>query len=76
MDWDGRERRGDDHSERIAVLESKIEAVEAKQNDILKGLQTIHTEMTKYKGFLGGVVFLASGVVTLAVMLWDKVLGK
>lgn len=50
------------HSERIAVLESEVKALKDHQDDILKCMQDIRDEMTKYKGFLGGIAFIVSGL--------------
>lgn len=51
-----------EQAERIAVLESEVTALKEDQRDILKCLHEIKDEMTRYKGFLGGVAFIASGV--------------
>lgn len=49
-------------NERIAVLESEVEALKKDQEEILKIMHEIKDEMTKYKGFLGGIAFLVSGL--------------
>ena len=51
-----------EHVERIAVLEAEMKAVKDDQEKILKSLDEIHSEMVRYKGFLGGVAFIASGI--------------
>ena len=51
-----------DHGERLAVLESKIERVEQSQNAIMDKLEKIDLQLTSYHGFLGGVVFLVTGI--------------
>ena len=51
-----------DHGERLAVLESRIERVEQLQNAIMEKLEKIDKQLTRYHGFLGGVVFLATGI--------------
>lgn len=51
-----------DHGERIAVLEAEVEALKANHKEILNCIHGVRDEMTRYKGFLGGVAFLASGV--------------
>lgn len=58
--------------ERIAVLESKVESLESMKADVAY----IKSEMTKYKGFLGGVVFLATCVWTMATMGWEFIAKK
>lgn len=49
-----------DSIERIAVLETEVRAMKDNQEDILKCMQDIRDEMTKYKGFIGGVAFVVS----------------
>lgn len=51
-----------EHVERIAVLESEVGALKKDQEEILKIMHEIKDEMTKYKGFLGGIAFLVSGL--------------
>lgn len=51
-----------DHGERLAVLESRIERVEQLQNAIMEKLEKIDKQLTSYHGFLGGVVFLVTGI--------------
>lgn len=48
--------------ERIAVLEAEVSALKEEQDKILNVVQEIHAEMVRYKGFLGGIAFLASGI--------------
>lgn len=48
--------------ERIAVLEAEVEALKEDQKEILKCMHDIRDEMTKYKGFLGGIAFLLSSI--------------
>ena len=42
--------------ERIAVLESKMEQFD----DLVKEVRLLREEVTKYKGFIGGIVFVCS----------------
>ena len=51
-----------DQIERIAVLEAEVKSLKEEQDKILDCVQNIHAEMVRYKGFLGGVAFIASGV--------------
>ncbi len=51
-----------DHGERLAVLESRIERVEKSQFAIMEKLEKIDKQLTSYHGFLGGVVFLVTGI--------------
>ena len=50
-----------DQIERIAVLEAEVKSLKEEQDKILECVQNIHSEMVRYKGFLGGVAFIASG---------------
>ena len=49
-------------NERIAVLEAEVKGLKEDQQEILICMHSIKDEMTRYKGFLGGVAFIASGV--------------
>ena len=51
-----------DQIERIAVLEAEVKSLKEEQDKILECVQNIHSEMVRYKGFLGGVAFIASGI--------------
>lgn len=51
-----------EHVERIAVLESEVGSLKKDQEEILKIMHEIKDEMTRYKGFLGGIAFLVSGL--------------
>lgn len=51
-------------TERIAVLESKVETVEENQRLILTELKAVNESLTKYKGFIGGIAFVATSVIT------------
>jgi hypothetical protein len=51
-----------DQVERIAVLEAEVEKLQESQKEILDCIHAVRDEMMRYKGFLGGVAFLASGI--------------
>lgn len=51
-----------DQIERIAVLEAEVRTLKDEQDKILQCVQDIHSELVRYKGFLGGVAFIASGI--------------
>lgn len=53
--------------ERLATLEEKVDRIEKQ----LVILHEIKDEMTKYKGFIGGVVFLATCFTTFALSIKD-----
>lgn len=57
--------------ERIAVLESEVSALKEDQKEILKCMHEIRDEMTRYKGFLGGVAFLISGITVCITLFRD-----
>lgn len=54
--------------ERIAVLESQMREFREEYTDILKQLKEINSSLTKYKGFVGGVAFVFTSVVTFISM--------
>lgn len=46
--------------ERLAVVETEIETLKDNHKEMLKIMHEIKDEMTRYKGFLGGIAFLVS----------------
>lgn len=60
-----------DINERIAVLEAEVQGLKEDRAEILTCLHSIRDEMTRYKGFLGGVAFLASGVAVFLTIFKD-----
>jgi hypothetical protein len=60
-----------DNIERIAVLEAEVKALQVDQQEILACMHSIKDEMTRYKGFLGGVAFLASGIGIFLTLFKD-----
>lgn len=63
-----------DHLERMAVIENKVEALEDNHKELLKLMHEIKDEMTKYKGFLGGIAFIASGVGIFLTLFKDWII--
>jgi hypothetical protein len=63
-----------DVNERIAVLESEVRGLKEDQQEILTCMHSIKDEMTRYKGFLGGIAFLASGVGIFLTLFKDWLL--
>lgn len=61
-----------DSLERIAVLESEVRSMKEHQDEILKCMHSIRDEMTKYKGFIGGIAFVVSclGVALTVFKEW------
>lgn len=63
-----------EHVERIAVLESEVASLKEDQKEILKCMHEIKDEMTRYKGFLGGVAFLISGLGIFLTLFKDWII--
>jgi hypothetical protein len=63
-----------EHVERIAVLEAEVRDLKKDQQEILQCMHSIRDEMTRYKGFLGGIAFLASGVGIFLTLFKDWIL--
>jgi hypothetical protein len=63
-----------DMNERIAVLEAEVRGLKEDQNEILVCMHSIKDEMTRYKGFLGGVAFIASGIGIFLTLFKDWLL--
>ena len=62
-----------DSIERIAVLEAEVEKLQASQKEILDCIHAVRDEMMRYKGFLGGVAFLASGIGIFLNLFMDLI---
>lgn len=63
-----------EHFERIIVIETKVEDLEENHKELLKLMHEIKDEMTRYKGFLGGIAFLASSVGIFLTLFKDWLL--
>jgi len=63
-----------EHVERIAVLESEVGSLKKDQEEILKIMHEIKDEMTRYKGFLGGIAFLVSGLGVFFTLFKDWII--
>jgi len=64
----------DNHIERIAVLETKVDDLQDNHEELLKLMHEIKDEMTRYKGFLGGIAFIASGIGIFLTLFKDWLL--
>lgn len=64
----------DNHIERIAVLETKVITLQDNHEEMLKLMHEIKDEMTRYKGFLGGIAFIASGIGIFLTLFKDWLL--
>jgi hypothetical protein len=63
-----------ENNERLAVIETKVEDLEANHKELLKLMHEVKDEMTRYKGFLGGVAFIASGIGIFLTLFKDWIL--
>lgn len=63
-----------DQIERIAVLEAEVKALKEEQDKVLAVVQDIHSELIRYKGFLGGVAFIASGIGIFLTLFKDWII--
>ena len=60
--------------ERLAVIETKVEDLEENHKELLKLMHEVKDEMTRYKGFLGGVAFIASGIGIFLTLFKDWII--
>ena len=60
----------------IALMKLEIDLLKASQADTHAILQDIRHEMTRYKGFLGGCIFLLSCIWTAALTFKDTLFQK
>jgi hypothetical protein len=63
-----------EHFERLIIIETKVEDLETNHKELLKIMHEIKDEMTRYKGFLGGVAFIASGIGIFLTLFKDWIL--
>ena len=63
-----------EYSERIAVLETQVKALQENHEEMLELMHDIKDEMTRYKGFLGGIAFIASGIGIFLTLFKDWLL--
>lgn len=55
--------------ERIAVLETKVTTLEAQNSSILTKLDGISAQLSRQKGFIGGMLFVISCVASLITIV-------
>jgi hypothetical protein len=60
-----------ENNERIAILETKVNNLQDNHEEMLKLMHDIKDEMTRYKGFLGGIAFIASGIGIFLTLFKD-----
>jgi hypothetical protein len=63
-----------EHLERLAIVENNLEDLENNHKELVKLMHEIKDEMTRYKGFLGGVAFIASGIGIFLTLFKDWLL--
>lgn len=62
-------------SERLAILETKLESLEETNGKILTSLNTMQSDFTRFKGFAGGVLFVASAIGAFIGIIKSWILG-
>lgn len=50
--------------ERIAILETQMLELQDQHSEVMTKLETLLETMTKYKGFVGGIMFTLSALGT------------
>lgn len=63
-----------DQYERLAILETKVDDLEDNHKELLRLMHEVKDEMTRYKGFLGGVAFIASGIGIFLTLFKDWII--
>lgn len=53
-----------EHSEQTAVLSREVEDLKEDVKELREDVHELITQLTKYKGFVGGVIFTFSCLVT------------
>lgn len=63
--------------ERIASLETKLDGHIADEEEtlqqVVRKLDRIELEFSRYRGIVGGILIAISAVVTAIKMLWDPI---
>ena len=59
-----------DLHERVAVLEAQYATIDRK----LEKIDEIHADLTKYRGFMGGIIFVATSIWTFITFGKDYIL--
>lgn len=63
-------------AERLAILETKLDSVEEANEKILARLEEMQSDLTRFKGFAGGVLFVASAIGAFLGVLKGWLLGS
>lgn len=64
-----------DLAERVAKLEALRGEDRELLETVLSEIKGVHSEMTRYKGFIGGIAFLASAIGTAVLMFKDWIVA-
>jgi hypothetical protein len=62
--------------ERIAVLEIKVETLEAQNKTILEKLDAISAQFSRQKGFMGGIIFVVTCLFSAATLGISYLTGR
>lgn len=70
--YEGEERRRSYHDlhNRLIVVETKLQALD----EIRDSLALLNAELTKYKGMVGGILWIGSALMALIAIFKDNVL--
>jgi P2-related tail formation protein len=60
--------------ERIGALEARLEIYERNQREMIQKLNDIHIELARYKGMLGAVALIITGLGVLLQFAKDWLL--
>lgn len=63
-------------TERLAILETEVKQIKETDDKILERLEQMQSEMTRFKGFAGGVLFVASAIGAFLGVLKGWLLGS
>lgn len=58
-----------EHAEQVAVLSEQVNGLKEDVHDLSTDVKALVTEIARYKGFMGGVFFVVSCIVT-AIGAW------
>lgn len=69
--YDGEERRKShvDLNDRLVIVETKLETLD----EIKQSLHQLNGELTKYKGMVGGILWIGSALMTLIALFKDYI---
>jgi hypothetical protein len=72
MNWEGPNRRSiPEDGERIAVLESNMSTLMEGQKTIVERIDALSSELTRYRGFAGGVLWVVGSIGAASIAVWE-----